>query len=239
MLPARPCLTRRCAPSPPAAPFPQMFELLGLKSRPAFINYASGNDSSREFGEAQQGGGCGARWWRAVGRAGWLPRALPLLRRLLPCCPVGMLTSLCSPLPLPVPQAAPAAAAASTSTRTPEPRPRAEPACLCIGGHSHRTAASAKPYSSRSFVIPPLLCSCCSLRLLQFYTTPANRERLGLPQRPVWRDSVTSPLLRSAGCHGLLRLRSMVDRMACATPILAPPLRASSCDKCMIKQATG
>ena len=41
-----------------------MFELLGLKSRPAFVNYPSGNESSREFvaGDAAGGGGgCGKR----------------------------------------------------------------------------------------------------------------------------------------------------------------------------------
>lgn len=45
-----------------------MFELLGLKSRPAFIDYPSGNDSSKEFGgqaaapaAAQHGGGCGGK----------------------------------------------------------------------------------------------------------------------------------------------------------------------------------
>ena len=45
----------------------QMFELLGLKSRPAFVNYPSGNESSREFAggdaaaAAAAGGGCGTR----------------------------------------------------------------------------------------------------------------------------------------------------------------------------------
>ena len=43
----------------------QMFELLGLKSRPAFVNYPSGNESSREFAggdaAASSGGGCGKR----------------------------------------------------------------------------------------------------------------------------------------------------------------------------------
>ena len=52
-----------------------MFEMLGLKSRPAFINYPSGNDTSRDFaGEAPAaaeghahaggcggGGGCGGK----------------------------------------------------------------------------------------------------------------------------------------------------------------------------------
>lgn len=36
-----------------------MFELLGLKSRPAFINYPSGNATSKDFGGEQQSGGCG------------------------------------------------------------------------------------------------------------------------------------------------------------------------------------
>lgn len=34
----------------------QMFDLLGLKSRPAFLPYASGNDSSKSF--AGDGEGC-------------------------------------------------------------------------------------------------------------------------------------------------------------------------------------
>lgn len=38
----------------------QMFDMLGLRSRPAFLNYAAGNESSRDFSaEAQPGGGCG------------------------------------------------------------------------------------------------------------------------------------------------------------------------------------
>lgn len=45
-------------------PSAQMFDLLGLKSRPAFVDYPSGNDSSRAFDEAAPGhahgsGGCG------------------------------------------------------------------------------------------------------------------------------------------------------------------------------------
>ncbi|KAL4451863.1 hypothetical protein ABPG75_007525 [Micractinium tetrahymenae] len=43
----------------------KMFDMLGLKSRPAFVDYPSGNDSSRTFSEAAHshaqgsGGGCG------------------------------------------------------------------------------------------------------------------------------------------------------------------------------------
>ncbi|KAI7844847.1 hypothetical protein COHA_001501 [Chlorella ohadii] len=35
----------------------QMFDLLGLRSRPAFLDYAAGNDSSRDF--SAEAGGCG------------------------------------------------------------------------------------------------------------------------------------------------------------------------------------
>ena len=38
----------------------RMFELLGLKSRPAFLPYEAGNDSSRSFSEAAGGGGGGS-----------------------------------------------------------------------------------------------------------------------------------------------------------------------------------
>lgn len=34
-----------------------MFDLLGLRSRPAFLDYAAGNDSSRDF--SAEAGGCG------------------------------------------------------------------------------------------------------------------------------------------------------------------------------------
>lgn len=36
-----------------------MFEALGLRSRPAFLNYPSGNDSSRDFNSEASGDGCG------------------------------------------------------------------------------------------------------------------------------------------------------------------------------------
>lgn len=44
----------------------QMFEMLGLRSRPAFRNYPSGNDSSRTFAaeaapQAASGGCCGQK----------------------------------------------------------------------------------------------------------------------------------------------------------------------------------
>jgi biotin synthase len=46
----------------------QMFELLGLKSRPAFVNYPSGNDSSKTFVSPEQqavSSGCGGEAKRA------------------------------------------------------------------------------------------------------------------------------------------------------------------------------
>lgn len=52
LTPGRPCLH----------PLPQMFDALGLSSRPAFQGYSGGNTSSREFAEAAAGsGGCGGK----------------------------------------------------------------------------------------------------------------------------------------------------------------------------------